>query len=54
MTRFIEVNTAKGILWNHARISADDYRLVVRMMFEKSIEVEKVDEIPTVIEAEGE
>ena len=43
MTRYIEVNTAKGILWNHARISADDYRLVVRMMFDKSIEVENAD-----------
>lgn len=36
MSRYIEVDKAKDIIWSHTRISADDYRLAVRMMFEKS------------------
>ena len=43
MTRYIEVNKAKDIIWSHTRISADDYRLAVRMMFERSVEVDDAD-----------
>ena len=43
MSRYIEVNKAKDIIWSHTRISADDYRLAVRMMFENSVEVDDAD-----------
>ena len=43
MTRYIEVNKAKDIIWSHTRISADDYRLAVRLMCERSVEVDDAD-----------